>query len=194
MSLSWVSTPEFSSAAELARHYAAVRARLPRVIPPAPRPNPFLPKPVIILLPPPADIVPDQRREPRERVVRLSSEAEQTAIRRAITAYFETAADTPPGYGMKVRLKLLQAAIASAFKVGRDIVLEKSRWSGSCRIRLISICLAHRLVSDSPNAVGLAFGVDHSCVWNARRRVGAMIEDILVEMYDGASCSLGGRE
>jgi hypothetical protein len=73
MSLSRVSTPEFSSAAELARHYAAVRARLPRVIPPAPRPNPFLPKPIVFMLPPPADIIPDQRREPRERIVRLST-------------------------------------------------------------------------------------------------------------------------
>ncbi|TAI67618.1 hypothetical protein [Bradyrhizobium sp. Leo170] len=194
MSMLLATAPEFASAAALARHYAAVRSRMPRVVPPTPRPNPFLPKPVIIMLPPPTDIVPDQRRAPRERVARLTAEAEQTAIRRAISAYFDAAADTPLGYGTKVRMKILHAAIAGAFKVGRDVVLQKSRWSGSCRIRLISIGLAHRLVSDSPSAVGIAFGVDHSCVWNARRRVGALIEDILVEMYDGASCSLGGRE
>jgi hypothetical protein len=173
--------PARSYSADLAEHYAAVRARLDGFPTIAPAEIPTAP---ILLLPAPTerhevlDLVPNQRG--KEFVMPIGAEAEIVAGRRALAMFARLREEKPSTNSVRH----LQMAIASAFKVDIWVIIGRSRKAGPVRIRHIALMLAHCCCKTSREDVSRRFDRNHATVMYAEKKLAAFL--------DGATSQIGG--
>lgn len=166
-----------SYSAELADHYAAVRARLGGL--------PLIPPEPVLLLPPPiwiephvvVDLVPDQR---GKEILPIGANAELVAARRALMIFARLREDSPSFNSVKH----LQIAVASAFKIDLAEIHGRSRRPGPVRVRQIAMVLALRVCAKTLNDISRRFDRNHSTVLHAKRKLAAFL--------DGATSQIGG--
>jgi hypothetical protein len=168
-----------SYGAELAEHYAAVRARLGCL--------PLIPQEPVLLLPPPVwiephvvvDLVPDQR---GKEVVPIGTNAELVAARRALMI-FARLRDSKPADNS---VRHLQVAVAAAFKIDLAVLIGRSRRPGPVRPRQIAMMLARRVCKHTLNHVSARFDRNHATVIHAERKFAYLL--------DGASSQIGSAD
>jgi hypothetical protein len=190
--------PDFTSFADLSRHYAGVRDRLgwrrqmtalrpPLLLSHEPLDDVDDEPRELIEVTTVQDIIPKQRLALPEYVKPLSREAEAVAIRRAIHGIMSRIAAQP----YRHRVSIIKAAVSTAFKINPKVLVHSSRAHGALRPRQIAIALTRRLTVYSLHETGLFFGGrDHTTVLHSAKRMKSTIDEIMTEMYDGMSCSI----
>ncbi|UPT99308.1 hypothetical protein J4G48_0015185 [Bradyrhizobium barranii subsp. apii] len=220
MSTALVPVRERSFAQELSTHYRAVRARLgaPETVPalpPArrelilaeawvpldvtdrlaptvsPRTSAALPVRPTHLLTVDShtvrDIVPRRHGCVEFKGRALADDALQYARRRTVIAYLAAVKANPGG----PRLTMIRHAAAVAFKIDPSVLISAGRQKALQQGRQFAMCMARTLTDASLGQVGRAFGGrDHTTAHHAFKKLRPALLDLLVEMYDGASCEV----